>query len=74
MLNPGGVVHRDAILCATEAAGDRVAGQGVGDAGVHPQAVQGGLDAQNVLADVEEGPCRRAGQPAVFGFAKVDKR
>ena len=42
----------------------------MGDTGVYLQAIQGGLDTQNVLADVEESPCRCAGQPAVFGFAK----
>ena len=40
------------------------------DAGVDAQAVQGGLDAQNVLADVHKGPCRRAGEPAVLGLAE----
>ena len=70
MLHPGGVIHRDVVHSTAEAAGHGEAGQGVGDAGVYLQAVQGGLDAQNVLADVEEGPCRRTGQPAVFGFAE----
>ena len=70
MLHSGGIVHRDVIGRPTEAAGHSEAGQGVRDAGVHLQSVQRGLDAQNILAHIEERPRRRAGQPAVLGLAK----
>ena len=70
LLHGVGVLHPDVVHGTPVAAGDGVACQRVGDAGVNAQAVQSGLDAQNVLAHVHEGPCRRAGQPAVLGLAE----
>ena len=70
LLHGMGVLHPDVVHGTPVAAGDGVACQRVGDAGVNAQAVQSGLDAQNVLAHVHEGPCRRAGQPAVLGLAE----
>ena len=70
LLHGVGVLHPDVVHGTPVTAGDGVACQRVGDAGVNAQAVQSGLDAQNVLAHVHEGPCRRAGQPAVLGLAE----
>ena len=69
LLHGVGVLHPDVVHGTPVTAGDGVACQRVGDAGVNAQAIQSGLDAQNVLAHVHEGPCRRAGQPAVLGPA-----
>ena len=52
------------------AAGDGIALEGVRDAGVDPEAVQRGLDAEEILAHIEERPGGRAGQPAVFRLAE----
>ena len=58
------------IGCAPVAAGNGEAAQCVWDTGVYLQAVQRGLDAKDILAHIEEGPCGSAGQPAVLCFAK----
>ena len=43
VLDGGGIVHRDVVHRAPEAAGDCKAAQRVGNAGVHLQAVQHGV-------------------------------
>ena len=41
------------------------------DTGVYLQAVQRGLDAKDILAHIEEGPCGSAGQPAVLCLSLI---
>ena len=42
-----------------------------GEAGIYGQAVQRGVDAQDMLGNIYEGPGGGTGEPAVFGFAEV---
>ena len=70
LLHGSGVLDLDVVHGAAVTAGDREAGQGVGNAGVDLQAVQRGLHAEDVLAHVEEGPRGGAGQPTVLRLAE----
>ena len=38
------------------------------NAGINTQTVPVGLDTEDVLGDIDKGPCCSAGQPAVFCF------
>ena len=64
------VLHNDFIGCPAPDTAQGKAVHLVRDAGIDLQPGQRGLDAQDILAHIHKGPGRRAGQPAVFCFAK----
>lgn len=67
-----GLPHGNAVDCAPEFPGHGIVPKTGGQAGVDAQAAQGGLDAQDVLADVYECPGGGAGQPAVAGGSLLE--
>ena len=66
----GRVLHYDFIGCPAPDTAQDKAVHLVRDAGVDLQHGQRGLDAQDVLAHIDEGPGGRAGEPAGLGLAE----
>ena len=66
-----GAADVDDVFRTPEPPGDCEVLPVVGDAGVRHQAVVVRPDAQNVLADGQEGPAGGACEPAVLGVARI---
>ena len=61
----------DLVGCTSVLTGNGEAFHIRGDAGIYGQSVQGRIDAQDVLGNIDKGPGCRTGEPAVLRFAEV---
>ena len=65
-----GVLYLNMVNCAAETSGDGEIAEICGHAGIDAKTVQAGLDTQDILGNIHEGPGSGAGEPAVLGFAE----
>ena len=69
LLNIRRILNRDVVGCASEFTCDLEIAEAVRYAGINLKTLVGRIYAEDVLADVAEGPCSGSGEPAVLAFA-----